>query len=162
MQDSNEGVEEANNDQDDAATDDDEEREDEDGMPEDETDEKVDRVEQFRKAFECAKETDTFGYILQPTLDITAKSESKGAETRTAKDLAAISWAAFCTGDNNNIGRDVMKIQALDMTNVLQRLQLAAAMLRDEKRKCQAKLALAGIKDTMNGEESIKDAGNDE
>ena len=40
-----------------------------------------------------------------------------------------------------------MKIQALDMTNVLQRLQLASAMLRAEATKLKAKLALAGIKD---------------
>ena len=46
-----------------------------------------------------------------------------------------------------------MKIQALDMTNVLQRLQLAAAMLREEKKKLKAKLSLAGIKGSSGNED---------
>lgn len=154
MQDSNEGVDDGNTEVGGGDVDNvDEDLDDEDDKPEeDDTDKKIDRVEQFRQAFESAKETDTFGYVLQPTLD-NPKSEAKGAAVRTAKDLAAISWAAFCTGEKNNIGRDVMKIQALDMTNVLQRLQLAAAMLRDEKKKCMAKMVSAGIKDTMTDEE---------
>lgn len=154
MQDSNEGVEEGSTEGGDNTygTYDDESMDDEDNMPEDEN-EKIDRVEQFRQAFENAKDIDTFGYVLPPTLDILPKSLERGATFRTAKDLAAISWAAFCTGDQNNIAKDVIKIQALDTTNVLQRLQLAAAMLRDEKKKCRAKLALAGIKDTANEEE---------
>lgn len=155
MQDSNEGVEEGDTEVGDNTfgTYDDEGMDDEDNMPEDDTDEKIDRVEQFRQAFENAKDVDTFGYVLPPTLDILPKSVERGATVRTAKDLAAISWAAFCTGDQNNIARDVLKIQALDSNNVLLRLQLAAAMLRDEKKKCRAKLALAGIKDTANEEE---------
>jgi hypothetical protein len=153
MQDSNEGVDDGNTEVGGGNVEnDDEDMDDEDDKPEDDTDKTIDRVEQFRQAFESAKETDTFGYVLQPTLD-NPKSEAKGAAVRTAKDLAAISWAAFCTGEKNNIGRDVMKIQALDMTNVVQRLQLAAAMLRDEKKKCMAKLVSAGIKDTMTEEE---------
>ncbi len=153
MQDSNEGVEEGDIEVGDynIRMYDDEEMDDEDDIiPEDE---KIDRVKQFRQAFENAKETDTFGYVLPPTLDILLKSETTGEAVRTAQDLAAISWASFCTGEKNNIARDVMKIQALDTNNVLQRLQLAAAMLRDEKKKCRAKLASAGIKDTMYEEE---------
>jgi hypothetical protein len=155
MQDSNEGVEVGDNEVGDnnIMTYDDEEMDVEDDIPEGDTDEKIDRVEQFRQAFENAKETDTFGYVLPPTLDILPKSELIGEAVRTAKDLAAISWAAFCTGEKNNIARDVMKIQALDTINILQRLQLAAAMLRDEKKKCRAKLALAGIIDTINEED---------
>ena len=150
MQESNEGVEERNTDVDDNIINDDEDIDDEDDMTDYATDVQIDRVEQFRQAFENARESDTFGYVLPPTIDILSNSATKGAAVRTAKDLAAISWAAFCTGEKNNIARDVMKIQALDMKNVLQRLQLAAAMLRDEKKKCRAKLAMAGIKDTMN------------
>lgn len=150
MQESNEGIEERNTDVDDNIINDDEDIDDEDDMTDYATDVQIDRVEQFRQAFENARESDTFGYVLPPTIDIIPKSATKEAAVRTAKDLAAISWAAFCTGEKNNIARDVMKIQALDMKNVLQRLQLAAAMLRDEKKKCRAKLAMAGIKDTMN------------
>lgn len=128
------------------------EEDDEDEMAEDDADEKLDRVAQFQKAFESAKETDTFGYVLQPATTATDHLSRKGSEedpssARTAKDLVAISWAAFCAGEKDSIQREVLKIQALDITNVLQRLQLAAAMLREEKKKWKAKLALAGLKD---------------
>ena len=142
MQDSSEGV-----DIEDTATDDhdddDEEEDNEDESADGSTDydEKMDRVAQFQKAFENAVETDTFGYK-------TIKLQSEQAAIRTPKDITAISWAAFCTGDKSNIQREVMKIQALDMTNVLQRLHLAAAMLMEEKKKLRAKMALAGIKDS--------------
>eukprot|EP00581_Thalassiosira_minuscula_P002442 CAMPEP_0183736074 /NCGR_PEP_ID=MMETSP0737-20130205/48442_1 /TAXON_ID=385413 /ORGANISM="Thalassiosira miniscula, Strain CCMP1093" /LENGTH=493 /DNA_ID=CAMNT_0025969989 /DNA_START=61 /DNA_END=1542 /DNA_ORIENTATION=- len=150
---------------------DDEEEEDEDeedDLLDDPTnDDNLDRLAQFQKAFQHAKETDTFGYVVQPTTAIDDLSQteyikqqtsSTATNIRTPKDLTAISWAAFCTGDKNNIQRDVMKIQALDMSNVMQRLQLASAMLREEKKKLAAKLALAGIKEIMeegkDGEES--------
>ena len=142
MQDSSEGV-----DIEDTATDDhdddDEEEDNEDESADGSTDydEKMDRVAQFQKAFDNAVETDTFGYK-------TIKLQSEQAAIRTPKDITAISWAAFCTGDKSNMQREVMKIQALDMTNVLQRLHLAAAMLMEEKKKLRAKMALAGIKDS--------------
>ena len=149
MQDSTDGV-----DMEETTYDDDEEGDEDDDDIIDE--ENLDRYAQYQQAFEDAKETDTFGYVLQPTTAIDNLSQSQTNSSsnkqtiRTPKDLAAISWAAFCTGDKNNIQRDVMKIQALDMVNVLQRLQLAAAMLREEKKKWVAKLALAGITDIMN------------
>lgn len=120
----------------------------EDNMMDDETSE-LDRMAQFQEAFESAKEVDTFGYVFQPTntVDDLSQNTSKQSTVRTPKDLTAISWAAFCTGDQNDIQRDVIKIQALDMTNVMQRLQLAAAMLREEKKKWKAKLALAKMRD---------------
>ena len=122
--------------------------EDDDDMLEEEIDEsKMDRVAQFQKAFEDAKETDTFGYVLQ-TISVNDKST-----IRTPKDLTAISWAAFCTGKADNIQREVMKIQALDETNVLKRLQLAAAMLREEKKVLRAKLSLAGVQDSSSNNE---------
>jgi len=128
----------------------DDEDDEDDELAEDETEfDKLDRVAQFQQAFESAKETDTFGYVLQPTnaMDDLSPQTKPKQTTRSPKDLTAISWAAFCTGDKNNMQRDVMKIQALDMTNVMQRLQLASTMLREEKKKWKAKLALAGIKD---------------
>ena len=119
------------------------EEDDDDDLLEEEIDEsKMDRVAQFQKAFEDAKETDTFGYVLQ-TINVNDKSI-----IRTPKDLTAISWAAFCTGKADNIQREVMKIQALDEINILKRLQLAAAMLREEKKVLRAKLSLAGVQDS--------------
>ena len=142
MQDSSEGVD-IENTATDEHDDDDDDDDDEDESTEGSTDydEKMDRVAQFQKAFDNAVETDTFGYK-------TIKLQSEQAAIRTPKDITAISWAAFCTGDKSNMQREVMKIQALDMTNVLQRLHLAAAMLMEEKKKLRAKMALAGIKDS--------------
>jgi len=156
MTDSSEGVDMKDKAQNDETTDDDDEDEDEDvdEWAENEPDENLDRVAQFHQAFESAKETDTFGYVLQPTDAIDDPSPTESKKTiRTPKELTAISWAAFCTGEKNDIKRDVVKIQALDITNVLQRLQLASAMLREEKKVWKAKLALAGMKDNGNNEE---------
>ncbi|KAL9187452.1 hypothetical protein ACHAXT_001555 [Thalassiosira profunda] len=123
--------------------------EDEDDMGEDEMDDTPDRVAQFREAFESAKETDTFGYVLQPSDANDDLSQKHSKQTiRTPKELTAISWAAYCTGETNDIQREVMKIKALDMTDVMQRLQLASAMLREEKKKWKAKLALARVSDS--------------
>ena len=126
-------------------------KEDEDDLLEDDID-KMDRVSQFGEAFEAARDTDTFGYVVK-IINVSSQTETKKKAIRTTKDLTAISWAAFCTGENDNIQREVMKIQALDMTNVLQRLQLAAAMLREEKKKLKAKLSLAGIKGSSGNED---------
>jgi len=145
--DSNEGVDietEAKANSDELEEDD----EDDELLEEDVDESKIDdRVAQFQKAFEDAKETDTFGYVLQ-TINVNDKST-----IRTPKDLTAISWAAFCTGKADNIQREVMKIQALDETNILKRLQLAAAMLREEKKVLRAKLSLAGVQDSSSNEQ---------
>ncbi|KAL7428509.1 hypothetical protein ACHAXM_001297 [Skeletonema potamos] len=94
------------------------------------------------------------GYILQPTTATDNLSSEKIA-LRSPKDLTAISWAAFCTGSKdgskNSIQRQAIQIQALDMTNVIQRMQLASAMLREEQNSLKAKLALAGIQDILKG-----------
>ena len=124
--------------------------------------EKLDRVAQFQNAFETAKEIDTPRCLLQqitainnlPQNTSSASTSSATKCLRTLQDLNAISWAAFCTGEKGDVKRDVYKIQALDMTNVLQRLHLAAAMLREEKKRWRAKLALMGIKEDDNGLDS--------
>ena len=104
----------------------------------------IDRRTRYYNAFENAKNCDTQGYISQ-TID------TKNTSIRTLKDLTAISWAVFCTStDSEDISLadvaqyNVFKIQALDNTNVLQRLNLGAAMLRMEKKKLKAKLAVVG------------------
>jgi len=152
MQESNEGVDVPSSGQEeDDAIEDNEDEDDENALP-DESDEVIDRVAQFAAAFECAKEADTFGYIMPSTLAVPDNLLSKAGLSRNSKDLAGISWAAFCTGEKNNLRRDVIKIQALDMTNILKRLQLAASMLLEEKKRLKAKLALAGITDPGNTE----------
>ena len=152
MQESNEGVDvpSSGQEEDDAI----EDNEDDDNTLPDESDEVIDRVAQFAAAFESAKEA---GYIMPSTLAVpdnllSKAGPSKQTTIRNSKDLAGISWAAFCTGEKNNLQRDVIKIQALDMTNILKRLQLAASMLLEEKKRLKAKLALAGITDPGNTE----------
>jgi hypothetical protein len=109
-----------------------------------EGDDMNDRRSRFFQAFEDAKIADTQGYISQ-NID---PSKTK-TTIRSLKDLTAISWAVFCTTDltqmteQDEIQHNVFKIQALDHTNVLQRLNLGAAVLRMEKKKLKAKLALA-------------------
>jgi Lon protease-like protein len=160
MQDSKEGVDvpsSGQEEEEDDAIEDTEDEDDENALPDD-PDEDIDRVAQFSAAFESAKDADTFGYIMPSTLAVPdnllskAGGSSKQTTIRNSKDLAGISWAAFCTGDKNNLQRDVIKIQALDMTNILKRLQLAASMLLEEKKRLKAKLALAGITDPGNTE----------
>ena len=165
MRDSSEGVDlESNKDSTSNEEDDDDEEED-DG---DDDSEILDRVAQFQEAFESAKETDNQGYILQPTTTTTdnlSRQKDEKVQLRSPKDLTAISWAAFCTGQNDNskesIKRQAIQIQALDMTNVIQRMQLASAMLREEQKSLKAKLALAGIQDIMRGGDG-GDIGGDE
>eukprot|EP00986_Skeletonema_menzelii_P012252 scaffold6677_cov155-Skeletonema_menzelii.AAC.21 len=166
MRDSSEGVDlESNKDSTSNEEDDDEEEEDDDG---DDDSEILDRVAQFQEAFESAKETDNQGYILQPTTTTTdnlSRQKDEKVQLRSPKDLTSISWAAFCTGQNDNskesIKRQAIQIQALDMTNVIQRMQLASAMLREEQKSLKAKLALAGIQDIMRGGDG-GDIGGDE
>lgn len=134
-----------------------EEEEEEEDDDDDDDLEINDRVAQFHQAFEDAKETDNQGYILPPTTasDNLSQTDEEAARLRSPKDLTAISWAAFCTGPKDNskesIKRQAIQIQALDMTNVIQRMQLASAMLREEQKSLKAKLALAGIQDIMRG-----------
>ncbi len=140
--------------------------EDEDHDDDDDDDSEIlDRVAQFQEAFESAKETDHQGYILPPiptASDNLSSENQKVPPLRSPKDLTAISWAAFCTtgGSTDNDGsssskdsiqRQAIQIQALDMTNVIQRMQLASAMLREEQKSLKAKLALAGIQDILKG-----------
>jgi len=151
MKDSSEGVDlESNKD-----TTSNEEEEDEEEDDDYDDSEILDRVAQFQQAFEDAKETDNQGYILQPTTATDNLSKDEQVRLRSPQDLTAISWAAFCTGPKDNskesIKRQAIQIQALDMTNVIQRMQLAAAMLREEQNSLKAKLALAGIQDIFRG-----------
>lgn len=115
-------------------------------------DEPSDRRSRYHAAFDDAKNCDTQGYVSQ-------NIDPSNLSIRSLKDLTAISWAVFCTNDpaesteTEDIQNNVFKIQALDTTNVLQRLNLGAAMLRMEKKKLKAKLALAGKGEEENVEE---------
>jgi hypothetical protein len=60
--------------------------EDEDGDDEEEEVSELDRKGRFRRAYNVAISTDTQGYV-----------SSSSDVDRTAQELTAVSWAAFCT-----------------------------------------------------------------
>ena len=155
MQETIEGVVLENSDFEDQIDDDEDDDDSQDNDPSEETEELIDRRTRFHTAFQNAKESDTYGYVTPstPTSDNLSKPT-----IRSPKDLTALSWAAFCTADASDLTeaeelqQNVFKIQALDMTNVMMRLQLSAAMLRMEKKRLRAKLALAGMGKSENEE----------
>lgn len=95
--------------------------------------EDLDRNGQFNAAFLQAKASDSQGYMV-----------SKGTSnegSRSAQDLTAISWSAFCTDDVD----DMVRIQALDCDDLFDRLKMGSYMLREKKAELEAKLALSDV-----------------
>lgn len=101
-----------------------------------------DRMSQYKEAFLQAKNSDSQGYMIS--------SDRKESE-RDIQDLAAISWAAFCTNDVD----DKYRIQALDINSLFDRLKLGSYMLREKKAELEAKLALSEI-NTSNDEDVLQ------
>merc|ERR1712127_412437 len=87
----------------------------------------------FDKAYDEAYKYDTQGFVV--TNSATSSFE------RSAKELAAISWASFCVGEIKLTER----IQALDCDNLFDRLKLGAHALRERKNMLAAKLAISGL-----------------
>jgi len=102
----------------------------------------------FEEAYSDAFETDAQGFIV---------SDSSSTSGRSAKELTAISWAAFCVDDLKITDR----IQALDCDNLFDRLKLAAHTLRGKKNMLAAKLALAGLGDPSELSEEDNDETSD-
>lgn len=69
---------------------------------------------------------------------------------RSAQDLTALSWAAFCADEVS----ETIRVQALDSDDLFDRLKMASYMLREEKAELEAKLALTEAK--------LKDDDDDE
>ena len=138
----------------DAEDEDEDDDDDDEGIDGEADDAHLDRVAQFQKAFESAKEAETIGDVRRPNDAPDTHAPDTNAPTpagtRTPVDLAALSWAAFCTGAAGDVHRDVAKIQALDAADVTQRLKLAAAMLGEERKKLKAQMAMVGIKRIMD------------
>lgn len=97
-----------------------------------------DRRGRFQQAYEIAMETDTQGYLY------TSKSSSK-LEDLSPKELTALSWAAFCTDLIPNSTDAMFRIQAMDETNIIERLKLASKMLKDKKGRVETQLKKAGL-----------------
>ena len=121
--------------------DDDDDDDDEDD--DDESDVLLSRVSRFRKAYDTALATDTQGYRV---------TDDTGE--RSAQELTAISWAAFCT-DLLPSEDSTYRIQALDSDQLFERLKLASKMLREKKAQLRVKMHKAGIK--FRGEDLDED-----
>lgn len=104
----------------------------------------MDRRGRFRQAYSVALATDTQGYCLP---------KSAGIE-RSPQELTAMSWAAFCT---NVIPEEdaTFRIQALDCTDLFDRLKLGSHMLREKKNHLREQMKKAGLK--FKGEEFDED-----
>lgn len=112
-----------------------------------------DRLSRYRQAYEIALSTDTQGYRVT--------DDSSG---RSARELTAVSWAAFCT-DILASEESTYRIQALDSDNLFERLKLASQMLREKKARLRVKMQKAGIKfrgeDLDEDEPTLDDVGKD-
>jgi hypothetical protein len=126
---------------------DDDVEEDEDGDDDDEDEEEpaMDRRRRFQQAYRVAMDTDTQGYV----------STSQGGSQdsgRTPKELAAVSWAAFMT--EIMLEQDATyRIQAMDETDIFERLKLASYMLREKRDKLQKQLNIADMKNKSKEED---------
>jgi Lon protease-like protein len=97
-----------------------------------------DRRDRFRKAYQVALSTDAQGYhAVKPGGDATVD--------RSPRELAAVSWAAFCTEILPDADAQ-HRILALDYENLFDRLKLALSVLRQKKEKLKERMDRAGIK----------------
>lgn len=127
------------------------EEEEDDGDDDDDEDDYADRLSRYRQAYEIALSTDTQGYRV-----------TDHCTGRSARELTAISWAAFCTDILSN-EESTYRIQALDSDNLFERLKLASQMLREKKARLRVKMQKAGIKfrgeDLDEDEPTLDDVG---
>lgn len=103
----------------------------------------IDRIGRFRQAYETAMATDTQGYQVKDDM-----------ANRSAQELTAISWAAFCS-DLLPSEESTYRIQALDSDQLFERLKLASQMLREKKAQLRVKMRKSGIK--FRGEDLDED-----
>ena len=120
------------------------EEEEDDDDEEEEEEECLDRLGRFRGAYDIALSTDTQGYQVK----------NADAGGRSAQELTAVSWAAFCT-DLLPSEESTFRIQALDSDQLFERLKLASQMLREKKARLRVKMHKAGIK--FRGEDLDED-----
>jgi hypothetical protein len=105
----------------------------------------IDRRKRFRRAYEVALATDTQGYQVYTSSNVSTTAD------RTAQELTAISWAAFCTEVLPEIDATV-RIQALDCDNVFNRLKLASGLMRQKKALLRARMEKAGLRVSTDDE----------
>lgn len=123
------------------------------------------------QAYQVALDTDTQGYRVVAATKKDRDGGGKKKSTRSAeflrspRELAAISWAAFCTEESLSPEEQIpptiqdltYRIQALDCENLMDRLKLALHMLRAKKEILRAKMKKAGLKFRNYGEDENGD-----
>jgi hypothetical protein len=107
-----------------------------------------DRAGKFRIAYKVAKMYDMQGYTVQ---------QSPAEGERSAQDLTALSWAAFSTEDMPDEQDATYRIQALDMTDLFERLKLASFMFKEKKAELKTKLEQVGINYSLPEESDSED-----
>ena len=125
--------------------DDDEEEEENDDLSEGkvrDSDVYIDRRKRFRRAYDVAFATDTQGYQVFATPS--AGDNATTTADRTAAELVALSWAAFCTEVLPEIDAAV-RIQALDCDDIFRRLKLASGLMRQKKALLRARMEKSGL-----------------
>lgn len=94
----------------------------------------MDRRQRFQQAYRIAMDTDTGGYV--------SSSNQEDSENRSPRELTAVSWAAFMTETVPE--QDVTyRIQAMDETNVFERLKIASFMLREKRDRMKEELGIS-------------------
>jgi len=88
-----------------------------------------DRRRRFQKAYRIALDTDSQGYVSSLTSD---SNNTTKVVSRSPRELSAVSWAAFMTEVMSEQDANY-RIQAMDETNVFERLKLASYMLREKR-----------------------------
>jgi len=100
----------------------------------------VDRRRRFQQAYRVAFDTDTQGYVSSPS-----SPKGNGSAGRTPQELAAVSWAAYMTEFLPEQDA-IYRIQAIDETEIFERLKLASYMLREKRDKLQKQLDIVNMK----------------
>lgn len=121
---------------------DEDEEDDEDDSSDVKVNDNIDRRKRFRRAYDVALATDTQGY--QVFAAPSTNERASNASDRTAPELVALSWAAFCTEVLPEIDAAV-RIQALDCDNVFHRLKLASGLMRQKRVLLRARMERAGL-----------------
>jgi hypothetical protein len=126
----------------------DDDDDDDDELDDDEDTVRIDRLKRYRRAYEVALAFDTQGYQVVSDTSSTQQNsldEKLSSSLRSARELTAISWAAHCTDLVLDLESITYRIQALDSSNLFDRLNIGFQMLRRKKDTVQKKLQKAGL-----------------
>lgn len=118
-----------------------------DDLDDDEDDQVLDRRRRFQQAYRIAMESDSQGYV-------SASSRGDAVSSRTQKELTAVSWAAYMTEIMPEADA-TYRIQAMDNTDVFERLKLASFMLREKRDRLQKQLDIANVKKKKKDDDDV-------